>query len=366
MSVDVRSVRSHPALRAAAALAVLSTGWLVAQWPHALVHPAIGWFPAPLSAGLAAAVCFRTARLAGPAGRFWRHLGVIMLILLAGVLSSAVDSLLGPGAPTQRSSGVTMTLYIGAVLVLVWALLRLPIRRRMITFGLDLAVVVCATSLMAWFLAARGSVELARVTGTAWAIFGVLVLLFAGLLAVAKVALAGTGGLDRAALWVLGGTVLVGAALGAVTPLLESRPYLNDCHLSVPVCGLGIVLAALVQRHATPASPATPRPPARPFSLLPYVAVIVADGFVLTGISPDQRDTRILVGGSVVLTLLVVARQLASRAAPPSSSSAPPSATAATPTTSPRPAAAGPRPPAPSPCSCGCATPTATGAGSRS
>ncbi|MEV4509700.1 EAL domain-containing protein [Dactylosporangium sp. NPDC049525] len=312
MSVDVRSVRSHPALRGAVALAVLSVGWLLAQWPQVLGHPAIGWIPVPLSAGLAAAVCFRTARLAGPAGRFWRHLGVIMLILLAGVLSSALDSLAGPDAPTQRSGGVTMTLYLGAVLVLVWALLRLPVRRRLITFGLDLAVVVCAVSLMTWFFAARGSVELARVTGTAWAIFGVVVLLFAGLLAVAKVALAGTGGLDRAALWVLGGTVIVGAALGAVAPLLEARPYLNDCHLSIPICAAGVTLAALVQRHATPASLAAPRAPSRPFSLLPYAAVIVADGFVLAGISPDQRDTRVLVAGSVVLTLLVVARQLVS------------------------------------------------------
>ncbi|MFC4043130.1 putative bifunctional diguanylate cyclase/phosphodiesterase [Dactylosporangium siamense] len=304
-------MRSHPALRGAVILAVLSTAWLAAQWPHVIVHPAIGWIPVPLSAGLAAAVCFRTARLAGPAGRFWRHLGIIMLILLGGVLSSAVDSLVGPGAPTQRSSSFTMTLYLGAVLVLVWALLRLPVRRRLITFGLDLAVVVCAVSLMTWFFAARGSVELARVTGTAWAIFGVVVLLFAGLLAVAKVALAGTGGLDRTALWVLGGTVIAGAALGAIAPLLESRPYLNDCHLSIPVCAAGITLAALVQRFAV-VRVATPRAPSRPFSLLPYLAVIVADGFVLAGIGPDQRHTRVLVGGSVLLTLLVVARQLIS------------------------------------------------------
>ncbi|MEU0559759.1 EAL domain-containing protein [Dactylosporangium sp. NPDC006015] len=310
MSVDVRSVWSHRALRAAVILAVLSTGWLAAQWPHALIHPAIGWIPVPLSAGLGAAVCFRTARLAGEAGRFWRHLGIIMLILLAGVISSAVDSLAGPDAPTQRSGGFTMVLYLGAVLVLVWALLRLPVRRRMITFSLDLAVVVCATTLVAWFFAVQQSLEVARVTGTVWTIFGILLMLFAGLLAVAKVALAGTGGLDRAALWVLGGTVLMGAGLGAIAPLLESRPYLNDCQLSIPVCAAGIVLAALVQRHATPASLAAPRKPSRPFSLLPYLAVIVADGFVLAGVGPDQTQTRILVGGSVLLTLLVVARQL--------------------------------------------------------
>ncbi|MET7421748.1 EAL domain-containing protein [Dactylosporangium sp. NPDC005555] len=312
MSVDARSVRSHPALRGAVILAVLSTGWLAAQWPHVLVHPAIGWIPVPLSAGVAAAVCFRTARLADPAGRFWRHLGVIMLILLAGVVSSAVDSLAGPGAPTQRSGRVTMVLYLGAVLVLVWALIRLPVRRRMITFGLDLAVVVCAASLMSWFYVIQRSMELTRVTGTAWTIFGILLMLFAGLLAVAKVALAGTGGIDRTALWVLGGTVLTGAGLGAIAPLLESRPYLNDCQLSIPVCAAGIVLAALVQRHATPASPAAPRKPPRPFSLLPYLAVIVADGFVLAGIGPDRTNTRVLVGGSVLLTLLVVARQLVS------------------------------------------------------
>ena len=47
MSVDVRVVRSHPALIGALALAVLSAGWLAAQLPHVIVHPAIGWIPAP-------------------------------------------------------------------------------------------------------------------------------------------------------------------------------------------------------------------------------------------------------------------------------------------------------------------------------
>jgi diguanylate cyclase (GGDEF)-like protein/PAS domain S-box-containing protein len=57
---------------------------------------------------------------------------------------------------------------------------------------------------------------------------------------------------------------------------------------------------------------AAARRPARPFSLLPYVAIVAADAIVLAGVGDSPRDTRILVGGSVVLTLLVTARQLIS------------------------------------------------------
>jgi diguanylate cyclase (GGDEF)-like protein len=311
MALDVRL------LRWTAALAVLSVGWLVAQWPQPLVHPALGWLPAPLSAVLAAVVCLRTAAAAPDrrSGRFWRHLALILALLLVAVLSSARESLTGPDAPTQRIGPLTMTLYLAAVLVLVWALLRLPTGRRtsrdLATFGLDIAIVLASVSLMAWFAAARAAVRLTAVTGDAWTLFLVVLMLFAGLVAVAKVALAGVGPIDRGALWWLGGTLLVGLATGGAAPLLASRPYLNDCHLSMPLCCLMLVLAALRQRRAYRESPvAVARKARRPFSVVPYVAVVIADAFVLLGIGDRPRDTRVLVGGSVLLTLLVVARQL--------------------------------------------------------
>ncbi|GAA2597211.1 hypothetical protein GCM10010399_29820 [Dactylosporangium fulvum] len=311
MSVDARP------LRWSVALAVLSVGWLVAQWPHVLIHPAIGWLPAPASAIISAVACFRTAAGAHDpkTGRFWRHLGITLLVLFAAVLSSAYDALAGPGAPTQRASSLSMLLYVAAVLVLLWGLLRLPIRRRsghdLLTFGLDITIVIAAAGLMTWFVAVRASIELTRATGTLWTLFGMLLIVMAALVAIAKVALAGTGGVDRRALWILGGTLLAGAVAGGAAPLLTGKPYLNDCQFSIPVCCVGVAWAALTQRRALPRS-APDAGRSRPFSILPYAAIVIADGFVLAGIGDNPGDTRVLVGGSVLLTLLVVARQLIS------------------------------------------------------
>ncbi|GAA3457788.1 putative bifunctional diguanylate cyclase/phosphodiesterase [Dactylosporangium matsuzakiense] len=306
-------------LRWTVGLAVLSVAWLAAQWPGPLLHPALGWLPPPACAALTVAVLLRTARAAPDrrSGRFWRHLALVLALILAAMVSSAYDSLLGPDAPTQHSSGLTMVLYLVPVGMVVYALLRLPMglrsRRTHVTFGLDMAVVIAAAMLVAWYFAARSSVSLTHVTGTSWTLFGILLMLFAAMLALAKVALAGAGALDRRALWIMGGTLLLAALTGASAPLLESRPYLNNVQMSIPVCCIGLALAAVRQGRAfaEPAAALTRRR-TRPFSLVPYAAVVVADAFVLAGINDDPRDTRILVGGSVLLTLLVVARQLIS------------------------------------------------------
>nr|BFE63122.1 hypothetical protein GCM10020063_076480 [Dactylosporangium thailandense] len=306
-------------LRWITGFAVLSVAWLMAQWPQPLLHPALGWLPAPVCTVLTAVVCLRTTRAAPDrrAGRFWRHMTLVMAVIMAAIWSSAYDSLLGPGAPTQRSSPLTLVLFLGAVVVVVWALLRLPMGRRsrrdLLTFSLDMAVVLAAAMLVAWFFAARAEVSLTGVTGTSWTLFGVLLMLFAAMFALAKVALAGAGALDRRSLWIMGGTLLAGGLAGSAAPLLESRPYVNDCHISIPACCVGLALAAIRQRRAFGEPVATvTRRERRPFSLVPYAAILAADAFVLAGIGASPRETRILVGGSVLLTLLVVARQLVS------------------------------------------------------
>ncbi|WP_433056847.1 EAL domain-containing protein [Dactylosporangium sp. CS-033363] len=313
MALDVRL------LRWTAGLTVLSVAWVLAQWSGPIVHPALGWLPVPVCLVLGTIVMLRTAHAAPDrrSGRFWRHLALILTLIMAAIISSAYDSLLGPDAPTQRSSPLTMVLYLSAVVVLVYALLRLPMGRRssraLLTFGLDMAVVLAAAMLVAWYFAARASVSLATVTGTNWTLFGVLLMLFASMFALAKVALAGMGTLDRRALWIMGGTLLVAALAGAAAPLLLSRQYLNDCQLSVPPSCVGLILAALRQHRAfTEPAVTKAKRRARPFSLIPYAAIVAADAFVLAGVGDRPRDTRILVGGSVLLTLLVVARQLVS------------------------------------------------------
>src|SRR5438046_2566943 len=116
-------------------------------------------------------------------------------------------------------------------------LVRDPARRP----GRAVGVVMIAASLGAWCFA-YSSARL--ITQTAWYLptLGVIALGFTGLLALTKLALAGTSPLGQRVLWALGGAIMTGATSGALTPLLVSRPDLTDNQFSVPLTSLGVVV----------------------------------------------------------------------------------------------------------------------------
>jgi diguanylate cyclase (GGDEF)-like protein/PAS domain S-box-containing protein len=318
-----RTVAASRVLWCSIALGVVALAWVGLQWHRPLLPPVLGWVPSLGAIICALTACIQTARsprVAVEAARFWRHLAIAMVFMVGAQVSNCADALVGQAIPSQRTGPATLMLYITGVMIVAWALVRLPIRRNVnqhvvtfgLTFGMDMAIVMAGAVLIAWDVAIRGSVELEAVTGTGWATVGIALLGLTGLLALAKVSLAGAGALDRGSLWTLGGTLIVGVIGGALAPLLAGRPWLNDGQVVMAVACVGMVLAAVRQRCAATAGRARVARRKRPFSYVPYIAVGITDALLLVGVGHDQGETGVLIIGSVVLTGLVVARQLIS------------------------------------------------------
>jgi diguanylate cyclase (GGDEF)-like protein len=91
--------------------------------------------------------------------------------------------------------------------------------------------------------------------------------------------------------------------------MLATRPYLSATLLACPTVSLGIQFAAQRQL-AAPAAPAGLRPPARRFSVLPYLAAAVMGALLLVVEAPVGGDRLAIAICVVALTGLVVIRQI--------------------------------------------------------
>ncbi|GIH96379.1 putative bifunctional diguanylate cyclase/phosphodiesterase [Planobispora siamensis] len=311
------TVMAQPLPRVTAALAVLCVGWFVLNVGSPSGSPFVAWALSALCCALAAFACARVARLSGlaaPTRRFWRHFAVALSVILLALGSNAYDAVAGPLAPTQRVSGLTTALYLTAVAVFLWALLRLPVTRRSreawLTLGLDTGVVVLAAGLFAWYFVLRGSSELAFTTGSDLTAVAIITLGGIDILAAVKLALTGTGPMDRGVMWILGLAVLMGAGCGALMPLLRTSPHITTTHLSIPVIAFLVAVAAEWQRHAPARGTARRAARRRPFSLLPYAAIAATDVLLLVSTWNASQEIRLVVTGSIALTALVVVRQI--------------------------------------------------------
>lgn len=122
-----------------------------------------GWAPALVAIGLAGLACWQACGTAGldpVAQRLWRQLAMVCAVLVLAVTSNVVDTASRPGIPIRQHSVQTAVLYALAVLVLLWALMRLPVslgrqRERLIRYILDAAIVTITAGLFAWYYAFR-------------------------------------------------------------------------------------------------------------------------------------------------------------------------------------------------------------------
>jgi diguanylate cyclase (GGDEF)-like protein len=296
----------------AVALFVLETFWVLAGWEHEWSIPALGWPPVVTLAALAAYACWRvTGRrdLAAATRRFWRSLAIASGVLAVGEVVNAHDALSGP-APSQRISPLSMGLLLVVVLMMIWALLRLPNWQRTrgdwARFGLDAGVLVitCGGLLWRYWLTVDGAW-----TSQSTAMTAICGLALIAMIAIVKVAFAGAGELDRRALHLLSTGVLLSALSSVLAPEVAQRPYLNASFVAGPVASLCTVLAAERQRRVAAAavrvSPTAPR-----ISVLPYLAVAMMTALLLIG---EARDGGTHFGAGVcvaALTVLVVVRQV--------------------------------------------------------
>ncbi|MFB9719862.1 putative bifunctional diguanylate cyclase/phosphodiesterase [Planobispora longispora] len=308
---------TEPVTAVLAVLAVFSTAWFALSFARPLAPPIVAWVPVPLSFGLAALAAERVARtaaLAAPTRLFWRRLAVALGVMTLALISNGHDALSGPGAPHQQVEPLTILMYLAGLMVALWALLRLPgaprSRKVRLTLGLDSGVVMLAGGLFVGYFTVYGSPEALSATGSAWWALTVITLGFLTILAVVKLALSGNGTLDRGALSVLGLAALAGALGGALMPVIQSKPYLHVGHVSVPAAAFLAAVSAGLQRRTGTAQVPLPRP-RRPFSLLPYAAIVATDALLLFATRSASSQIRLVVIGTIALTALVVMRQIA-------------------------------------------------------
>ncbi|MFG1609099.1 putative bifunctional diguanylate cyclase/phosphodiesterase [Actinoplanes sp. NPDC049265] len=301
---------------AGAVLFAFSTAWFVIGLGHVWSHPLVGWLPLPVITLLGAYSCLRVAwrdGMAEPVRRFWRDMGSGCGLLFAAVISNTYDAL-GHGAANQRIGALTSALYVGAVAIAMWALLRLPAGRRTAgewaRFALDSGIVVLASGVAMWHFSLRGMSAWSQKSGSVVPVLCVIVIASVSIIALVKVAFAGTGGLDRGSLRLLSAGTALATVSGAALTLLNGRAYLSLTILAVPIGLMALILAATRQLTAGPGLPRA-APVGRRISVLPYLAVAGMDALLLATQSDGDSETWLIVLTTVALTALVAARQLA-------------------------------------------------------
>ncbi|MFI7599559.1 putative bifunctional diguanylate cyclase/phosphodiesterase [Actinoplanes sp. NPDC049681] len=321
MTVDERQVdrlRPTPLLLTAAATLVASIVLFVVNYSEQRTHVVWGWIPALLSAVVSGWACRRTAFSPGldrVTSRVWRSLAVVCAFIVLGVAGDARHYVLDPSASDRDHDVVASIGYGLSIMVLLWTLMRLPIGSRqrrdrlMVRFVLDAATVTVTLGVFSWYFtisvldaAPVGSVAVGPMLMLA--VLGTL-----GSLAFLKVKVTGLGGLDPIALRLLAGAAAVGALGGALFPLTGNvHPGLSGAMTYIPGTLLFVVLAADRQRRA--AHLHVPHRRARPFSVAPYLAVAATDGLLVVVSSSAGGVVLTVALAAVVLTALVVARQI--------------------------------------------------------
>jgi diguanylate cyclase (GGDEF)-like protein len=308
-------------LSASTGLMVLSVVWFVVNLGHPRA-PFLVWLAPPASAAILTAVLARVSRteqLPAPTRKFWGHLAVAAALVSAGTTAQGYDIFRHPDVGGQHTTPVALSFHGAAVVMIVWALYRLPLgmqaRGARLRVALDAGTVMLATTVFIWHFHTEPLLHVRVNRGTALIGSAMLMVFTAvAVFAVVKVVLSSYSFIDRTALRMLAIGMLIGT-LGPLTDgLLLDRPHLLSVHLNVPIL---LCLAAwagerqrltVQQRVPTSTAAAESR---RSFSVLPYAAVAAVDGLLLAVHWSYDGDThRVVLLGAVVLTGLVVLRQL--------------------------------------------------------
>jgi diguanylate cyclase (GGDEF)-like protein len=315
---QVKRLRPNRALLAAGAMLLASIVLCAVNYVSGTTGEAYAWLPAFAATGLGAWSCLRTARTAGldaVTARVWRSLAIVCVLIMLGVAGDARYYVAHPLAVDQEHDVPTEVLYALAILVLLWALLRLPMGQRerqervLLRFALDATTVAVTLSIFSWYVIHR-VVDAWQAGPTA--VVPVLTLSALGLigsLAFVKVALSNFGGLDRIALRWLSVAAAVGAAGGGLLPLvIPEHPGLSGSMMFIPATLFFVEFAADRQRRAAGIQHLVRR--RRSFSVVPYLAVAATDALLLVvGCSAGPVVLTVSLA-AVVLTALVVIRQV--------------------------------------------------------
>ncbi|MEV8508888.1 EAL domain-containing protein [Actinoplanes sp. NPDC051475] len=250
------------------------------------------WLPLAAAAAalpLAAVACVLAARqaAAGAVRRFWIRLTVAVVVGSVAVAGSTYPE-------------VTRYGFGAAILLALWTFAGLPTgpfppaRRR--EMWLDIAAIVFAGALLAWYLRTDGA-------GPALGGRQLIILAILVMMVITRVGTAGARTVDRTAVRSLGW------AMAAVVGVVAYFPGAGAVQIAAPLVGLAVAAAARSQSAAADRL-ANSRPRARRPSLLPYVGVTILDVLLVHAVHHSTSQIIGLALGSVGLTLLVVVRQV--------------------------------------------------------
>ncbi|WP_204012529.1 putative bifunctional diguanylate cyclase/phosphodiesterase [Virgisporangium aurantiacum] len=274
----------------------------------------------PVSFGCTAAVTVVAARAPGLADtgrRFWRHLTLCVVLVAAG------SSLMSPARLTPEAPRALTLIQLSApllvlgILVLFYALLRLPVRARSpgewLRLGLDGMIVLFTTALFLWHLALRPLVQRHLDLKVVLVLCIVTVTCLVTLVAVMKVVMLGSGPVSGRSMGVLASTMLLGALGAVLTPLIDEPRWVGVQPVLTFTASLLVATAAHVQ-YVTAVNPAAERSrtrPDRPYSKLPYFAggaTLLLLATVAYGV--DHGDIAAVATGAVAVSGVVGVRQL--------------------------------------------------------
>jgi diguanylate cyclase (GGDEF)-like protein len=307
----VRPVGVAALLFAGACIAVQFAG--VGNWRwQLLLHLAAGP-PLMFAASAFAALAISRASLPG-ARRHWRLMSIAMFIVGVGDVLTVGHSVRQPGPEFPVFVPVIQVLYLLAVILAVIALLSIPASvpwsTSRLRIGLDMATVLLAGAVFLWYFSIAPVLGqhtgALRVTSSLAQSTGVLVAVFV----VARAVFTGTRGVRRAALASMGAGGLIEVSAEVLIPLLDR----SDLHYPFAMTGLFralLILGALLQLLNTTTSSAPSHRPSRTFSVLPFAAVAATHALLVAAFLGDATArTGAVLGGAIVLTALVAARQI--------------------------------------------------------
>jgi diguanylate cyclase (GGDEF)-like protein len=309
-------VLSNRLLSVLGLLVVITGVWFAVAFDDPQPVPLL-WLPALISAVVLSVMFWRTSRcawLSPITRRFWRDLAVAGVLVGAGSAVQAVDVLRQPGVPGPHTSPLMLSINGVAIAVIMLALYRLPLGRRTaaerLRVALDAGTVMAAAAIFIWHFQTRHAVD-AQDDMTLIASALLIVLAQLAVFAVVKVVLSSHAFVDKTALRLLALGMLVGSLSPPLAGAIEQHSHLLVNQLSNPVVFFIAACAAQRQRSArSTQAPGVADVRPRSFSMLPYVAVAAVDTLLLVSIWSGDGDARVVGGVAVLVTGLVVLRQL--------------------------------------------------------
>jgi len=275
-------------------------------WPLEL-----GQLFSPVIAVLAVLLCRRALHnpATPPAARVvWRYTSWGMTFIAASITTRIAGELTGLSGLGRVATAAQIA---GAVL-LSYSLLRIPLglrsRTEKVALALDILTVLVAAAAFIQHFIVVAALQV-RAGDAAPAIGPIMGPALVAVVLAAKAAFSGSEAMPRRVLYLRAVSALVGGLGSVVGMLLAARPDIDVQLLLNPLASATIALSAWFQMTARETADQR-RARRRRYSVLPYVAVAAVDALLVWTSVRDSPDRLLFVGAAVVLTALVVVRQL--------------------------------------------------------